>query len=110
MGEVVAVRNEVDIGESSKGKTREGANDPKTDGDMRSHIQMYYGLKKMFPNILIVSEEQDEKEIEIDLSTVETPDDKNPEVELMLHGINVDVPADDVAVWIKPLDAYYEYE
>ena len=105
--EVVAVRNEADIGESSKGKTREGANDPKTDGDMRSHIQMYYGLKKMFPNILIVSEEHDEKEI--DLSTVETPDDKNPEVELMLHGINVDVPADDVAVWIDPLDATQEY-
>merc|ERR1711915_218396 len=73
----------------------------------RSHIQMYYGLKKMFPNILIVSEEHDEKEI--DLSTVETPDDKNPEVELMLHGINVDVPADDVAVWIDPLDATQEY-
>jgi len=105
--EVVAVRNEADIGESSKGKTREGANDPKTAGDMRSHIQMYYGLKKMFPNILIVSEEHDEKEI--DLSTVETPDDKNPEVELMLHGINVDVPADDVAVWIDPLDATQEY-
>ena len=76
-------------------------------GYIKSYGQMYYGLKKMFPNILIVSEEQDEKEI--DLSTVETPDDKNPEVELMLHGINVDVPADDVAVWIDPLDATQEY-
>jgi len=95
--ELVAVRNEADI----IGYI--------IDGYIKSYGQMYYGLKKMFPNILIVSEEQDEKEIEIALSTVETPDDKNPEVELMLHGINVDVPADDVAVWIDPLDATQEY-
>ena len=32
------IREEADIGESSKGKTLEGANDPKTNGDMLSHM------------------------------------------------------------------------
>ena len=105
--EVVAVRNEADIGESSKGKTREGANDPKTDGDMRSHVQMYYGLKKTFPNIQIISEEHDEKEV--DMSKVQTPSQSNPEVDQLLEGVEVEVPADEVAVWIDPLDATQEY-
>ena len=37
MIQVVRVRGERDIGERSKGKTREGANDPVTEGDMASH-------------------------------------------------------------------------
>jgi len=105
--EVVAVRNEADIGETSKGKTKEGANDPKTDGDMRSHVQMYYGLKKAFPSIQIISEEHDE--VEVDLSKVQDPDFSNLEVEKKLNDIMIEVPADDVAVWIDPLDATQEY-
>ena len=31
------LRNKADLGEQSKGKTLEGANDPVTDGDMLSH-------------------------------------------------------------------------
>lgn len=42
----------------SKGKTKEGVVDPVTLGDMLSHEQMYFGLAKMFPNLLIVSEEK----------------------------------------------------
>ena len=105
--EVVAVRNEADIGESSKGKTREGANDPKTDGDMRSHVQMYYGLKKRFPNIEIISEEHDEKDI--DLSKISTPSDDDAEVMELLADVSAEVDASDVAVWIDPLDATQEY-
>ena len=105
--EVVAVRNEADIGETSKGKTREGANDPKTDGDMRSHVQMYYGLKKAFPSIQIISEEHDD--VEMDLSKVQNPSFSNPEVNQRLNDISIEVPADDVAVWIDPLDATQEY-
>ena len=105
--EVVAVRKEADIGESSKGKTREGANDPKTAGDMRSHVQMYYGLKKAFPNIQIISEEHDEAEV--DLSKVPNPSFTHPDVAQKLSDISIEVPADDVAVWIDPLDATQEY-
>jgi hypothetical protein len=36
---------QIDIGEKSKG----GDKNPVTEGDMRSHRVMYYGLKKTFP-------------------------------------------------------------
>ena len=45
--------------EWSKGKTLEGANDPVTEGDMQSHRVMYNGLRKAFPGIRIISEEQE---------------------------------------------------
>ena len=105
--EVKAVRDQADIGESSKGKTREGANDPKTDGDMRAHVQMFYGLKKRFPNINIISEEHDEKEV--DTSKVPMADMNNAEVRQLLGEEDIEVQADDVAVWIDPLDATQEY-
>ena len=105
--EVKAVREQADIGESSKGKTREGANDPKTDGDMRAHVQMFYGLKKRFPNLNIISEEHDETEV--DTSKVPMADLNDPEVRELLGEEDIEVQADDVAVWIDPLDATQEY-
>merc|ERR1719410_2380015 len=80
--EVKRIRQQADIGESSKGKTREGANDPRTDGDMRAHVQMFYGLKKRFPNLNIISEEHDEKEV--DTSKVPMADLNDPEVRELL--------------------------
>jgi len=105
--EVVAVRQEADLGETSKGKTLEGANDPKTNGDMRSHIQMYYGIKKVFPDINVISEEHGEKKP--DLSSIPALDkifneDVNSRVEE-----EHEVEMDDVTVWIDPLDATQEY-
>jgi len=104
--EVVAVRAEADLGESSKGETLEGANDPKTNGDMRSHVQMYYGLKKAFPNLNIISEEHDE--VEVDKSKIPIANIHNSEVEEKVTA-DQDVPADEIAVWIDPLDATQEY-
>lgn len=49
--EVVKVRNEADMNEKSKGKTREGANNPVTDGDMKSHEAIVYALKVTFPDL-----------------------------------------------------------
>jgi len=102
--EVVAVRKEADLGETSKGKTKEGANDPKTNGDMRSHIQMYYGIKKKFPGINIVSEEHDEDKV--DESKVEAVNVDNDEVMAL---DDKTVALSDLTVWIDPLDATQEY-
>ncbi|XP_023336698.1 inositol monophosphatase 3 isoform X2 [Eurytemora carolleeae] len=104
--EVVRVREEADIGESSKGKTKEGANDPKTNGDMFSHRAMYWGIKKAFPHINVISEEHDVEEV--DLSTVEMPSLDNPEVESIVDDDTL-VPPGEISVWIDPLDATQEY-
>ena len=104
--EVVAVREEADIGQSSKGKTLEGADDPKTNGDMRSHIQMFYGLRKVFPNVNIISEEHDEKEV--DTSKIPRASITHPEVEARVAD-DIMVPANEIAVWIDPLDATQEF-
>lgn len=102
--EVVAVRKSADLGETSKGETLEGANDPKTQGDMQSHIAMFYGIRKAFPDIEVISEEHGEKTV--DLTSIAKADKHNPEVD-KLEGYSV--PADEVAVWIDPLDATQEY-
>lgn len=104
--EVVAVREEADLGETSKGKTKEGANDPKTNGDTRSHIQMYYGIKKVFPNLNVISEEHGEKKEEG--ASIPAPAIFNEDVNSMVDGEH-EVEMDDVAVWIDPLDATQEY-
>ena len=75
-------RKSADLGETSKGKTQEGANDPKTDGDMQSHIAMFYGIRKAFPDITVVSEEHGERTV--DLNSIPKPELHNLEVSLLL--------------------------
>lgn len=106
--EVARVRKLADIGETSKGKTKEGANDPKTDGDMSSHRAMYWGIKKAFPNINlnVISEEHENQEG--DLSKISIPDSYNEEVDSIVTD-DVLVPVQHIAVWIDPLDATQEY-
>ena len=98
---------QVDIGEKSKGKTKEGANNPVTDGDMLSHRAMYYGLLKAFPHLNVISEEDDPEPV--DFNTVELPKQKDPEVDKIISDADdVLVPMDEVDVWIDPLDATQE--
>jgi len=104
--EVVSVREQADLGESSKGETLEGANDPKTNGDMQSHVAMFYGIRKAFPDVTVISEEHGEKDV--DLTKVPLADIHNAEVE-QLVGPGYEVPVEEVAVWIDPLDATQEY-
>jgi len=61
--------SKADIGEKSKGKTREGANNPVTEGDLQSHIVMYYGLLKTFPNLPVVSEEHHSSDVDLVILT-----------------------------------------
>ncbi|XP_050664986.1 putative inositol monophosphatase 3 [Leptidea sinapis] len=93
----------------SKGKTKEGANDPVTDADYASHCAMYFTLKNAFPRLSVVSEEHA-------VSDSSCQDQDPIDVEAALHGqrqINYmadeHVYAKDVTVWIDPLDATQEY-
>ena len=84
------VREGKDLGEESKGETLEGANDPKTVGDMQSHIAMFYGIRKAFPDINVISEEHGEKTV--DLNSVPKLETSNPEVRTVQLNINTRNP------------------
>ncbi|XP_046750185.1 putative inositol monophosphatase 3 [Diprion similis] len=105
--EVISVHDNLhSLNLASKGKTKEGVNDPVTAADYRSHCAMYHALLDAFPRITIKSEEKsigcDKVEI-LDLKEYL----KNPEP----FGNNYDsaVNANDITVWIDPLDATKEY-
>ncbi|CAG0881374.1 unnamed protein product [Darwinula stevensoni] len=100
---VVDVRAKADLHLQSKGKTKEGVNDPVTDGDALSHMFMYYTLKTVYPNLRIVSEEHDAKDM--DVSQV-----PYPYVDDVVLGVEDQfVPEDNIDIWIDPLDATKEY-
>ena len=101
------ILTQIDIGEKSKGKTAEGANNPVTDGDMLSHRAMYYGLLKGFPNLNVISEEDDPEKI--DMNKIEKPNLEDPDVnKIVPDDSDVIVPIDEIDVWIDPLDATQE--
>ncbi|XP_058814068.1 putative inositol monophosphatase 3 isoform X2 [Topomyia yanbarensis] len=104
--EVVEVSKSADFRVQSKGKTKEGANDPVTDADFRSHCVMADGLHRIFPKLKIVSEEDGQKRM--------CPDVKFFDLDPTVIHENSNVPDDivdinDVTVWIDPLDATQEY-
>lgn len=51
--EVVAVHKLHNLHEFVKGKTKEGAKEMRTDGDLRSQAAMTYGIKMLFPRIKV---------------------------------------------------------
>lgn len=107
MGGIEVVAVSVDIKTSSKGKTKEGANDPVTNADLRSHCVMQYGLQRLFPRVKIISEE--------DATRKDCPDANSFELDPTVLDESVQdtddrlVNVDDVTVWIDPLDATQEY-
>ncbi|KAG0730226.1 Inositol monophosphatase 3 [Chionoecetes opilio] len=106
-GKVVsAIREAATLHEQSKGKTKEGANDPVTDGDIKSHITMFFSLQKSFPGIKIISEEHSLSDV--DVSSVSPAALLHPEVTAAVAEDQM-VPAEDIRVWIDPLDATQEY-
>lgn len=102
--EVVKIRGKADIGERSKGQTREGANDPVTDGDMLSHRIMFWGLKRSFPGLRVVSEEHEAWEGEVPLPRLDH--DGLREDTNILGG---EIELDRLTIWVDPLDATQEY-
>lgn len=102
--EVKRVREENGLQEKSKGKTREGANDPLTMGDLESHRKMYNLITNTFPEITVNSEEHDSVVDKTQLWDRLIPS----EIAEKITGQN-EVPAESVTVWIDPLDATQEY-
>lgn len=102
--EVMEVRKGADLKEKSKGKTKEGANDPLTEGDLRSHRVMTFGFKNAFPNLRVISEEHEGKLKGI--ANAATPLGINVEIAKLTDSRPI---LSDVTVWIDPLDATQEY-
>ncbi len=46
-----------ELDQRSKGKTKEGVDEPVTVADQTSHLEMYTGFKMSWPDLHIVSEE-----------------------------------------------------
>ncbi|XP_029380711.1 inositol monophosphatase 3 [Echeneis naucrates] len=102
--EVKKVHDEDNLKERSKGKTKEGANELLTQGDLQSHRKMYNLIKNSFPNVLVNSEEHDNM---VDKAATWSRDIPADILEKIEGG--KDVPVESVTVWIDPLDATQEY-
>ena len=105
--EVLKVSRKDDFHQKSKGKTKEGVDDPVTQADMFSHCRIANGLWRIFPQLNLISEENVDKK--------NCPDDDeffdlNPSVLSSVSlPMNVNVALSDVTVWIDPLDATKEF-
>ncbi|KAM9844900.1 inositol monophosphatase 3 [Aulostomus maculatus] len=102
--EVKKVREENALKEKSKGKTKEGASELLTMGDLQSHRKMYNLISNTFPEITVNSEEHDNM---VDKEVIWSRDIPADIVDRIEGG--KDVPAGSVTVWIDPLDATQEY-
>ncbi|XP_023832765.1 inositol monophosphatase 3 isoform X2 [Salvelinus sp. IW2-2015] len=102
--EVKRVREEDKLEEKTKGKTKEGASEKLTQGDLNSHRKMYYLIKNTYPYVQVNSEEHDETNNELGVWNRDIPADILKSVEG-----GRDVPADSITIWIDPLDATQEY-
>lgn len=103
--EVVAVHDQVKFEIQSKGKTKEGINDPVTEADYKSHCAMYHSLLEAFPSITVISEE-----VSKDCDKVTVTNIKDSTSNLDNYDIKDEIiNADDITVWIDPLDATKEF-
>lgn len=107
--EVLKVYNSKILNTQTKGKTKEGVVDPVTDADFNSHCTMVSGLEHLFPKVLkIVSEEGHAKEKCPETET-SRQFDLNPTVLGETNIPDIMLPADEITVWIDPLDATKEF-
>ncbi|CAK8691296.1 unnamed protein product [Clavelina lepadiformis] len=100
------VHDQGKLDEKSKGETLEGANVPLTDGDLFSNQAMMQSFRKSFPNVKVVSEEKEAVNLVEDVAPAP---EFNAEVHKLVTDPLVEVPVDDITIWIDPLDATQEY-
>lgn len=81
---------------------------PVTLGDMRSHVAMKGTLRQAFPYVCIVSEEDNHC---LDSVAVDLEQDPQDPPSTFLRSVPADqmVSAQDITVWIDPLDGTQEY-
>ncbi|KAA8586666.1 inositol monophosphatase 3 [Etheostoma spectabile] len=102
--EVKKVREENSLKEKSKGKTKEGANELLTMGDLQSHRKMFNLISNAFPEVTVNSEEHDNTVDKAAAWSRDIPADIQDKIERGKY-----VPAESITVWIDPLDATQEY-
>ncbi|XP_068618595.1 putative inositol monophosphatase 3 [Battus philenor] len=108
-GGKVAEGTRRDLNVKSKGKTKEGVNDPVTDADYASHCVMYYSLRNTFPKLTIVSEEHSKNDPKCE-NQMPFLTDTLPAEHHSIYYLNDElVFAKDITIWIDPLDATKEY-
>ncbi|XP_075682337.1 Golgi-resident adenosine 3',5'-bisphosphate 3'-phosphatase [Rhinoderma darwinii] len=103
--EVKAVRESNKLNENSKGKTREGADEKLTRGDLLSNKKMANLITSSFPGVQVNTEEHlSEEDKEAVYWNRGIPNEikeivKNPKF----------VSSESITIWIDPLDATHEY-
>lgn len=102
---VVKIRrmDDSEIGQLTKGLTKEGKNEYVTLGDQKSHEIITSGLKAAWPQLNYKSEETDREVVK-----GAPPGTVNLEVRSLANRDEA-IPLDKVTVWIDPLDATQEY-
>ncbi|XP_073487759.1 Golgi-resident adenosine 3',5'-bisphosphate 3'-phosphatase [Aquarana catesbeiana] len=101
--EVRTVRESNKLNENSKGKTREGADDKMTRGDLLSNRRMASLIKNTFPGVQVNTEEHLEETESISWDQ-KMPDDIKDKIQNAKL-----VQTESITVWIDPLDATHEY-
>ncbi|XP_072412674.1 inositol monophosphatase 3 [Chiloscyllium punctatum] len=99
------VKESDSLHQRSKGKTKEGADEMVTSGDLLSHRRMTSLFSNTFPDIKLISEEHDNSEVDKSLTW-------NYEIPTLIQesiGNARMVPTKAVTIWIDPLDATQEY-
>nr|CAD7572063.1 unnamed protein product [Timema californicum] len=107
--EVVVVKKDNNLDEETKGKTKEGVNDPVTKADYKSHCVMYYSLKHWFPTLKVISEEHSSEKDCSNLLFLDLDLNPNTVTSSSISLPDEMIPPEDITVWIDPLDATKEY-
>ncbi|XP_053321948.1 Golgi-resident adenosine 3',5'-bisphosphate 3'-phosphatase [Spea bombifrons] len=103
--EVKKVRESNLLNEKKKGKTKEGADDKMTRGDLLSNKKMFHLIQNAFPGVQVNTEEV----VDADDQEAVSWDRKIPDDIMDVIKSSISVSTDSITIWIDPLDATFEY-